>query len=78
MSNSKSDAELVLTDRVRQDGMNKLSLMFTAFLMDNGMFTTCLNCAYWSDEEEICKYYKQRPPAKVIVVGCETHTDIPF
>jgi len=74
----KTDAELVLTDEVRQDGMNKLALMFTEFLMEKGLFTTCLNCANWSNQLEKCNLYKVRPPAKVIVVGCETHTDIPF
>lgn len=74
----KTDVELILTDQVRQDGMNKLALIITEFLMEKGFFTTCLNCSYWDNQKEICQYYKQRPPAKVIVSGCETHTDIPF
>ena len=74
----KNDAKIILVEKARQDAMNTLGLQFAAFLMDNGYFTTCLNCHYWSDDKEICNYYHQRPPAKVIVVGCETHTDIPF
>ena len=74
----KNDAELILTDQVRHEGMKKLGFIFTEFLMEKGLFTTCLNCSYWNKEKEICSYYKQRPPAKVIVIGCETHTDIPF
>lgn len=77
MSN-KTDVELVLQDEFRQDGMNRLALIIAAFLMEKGFFTTCINCAHWNDNKEICSYYKQRPPAKVIVNGCETHTDIPF
>lgn len=74
----RTDAELALLNNIRQEGMKQIALMITEFLMDKGMFTTCLNCAYWIPNEESCQYYKQKPPAKVIAIGCETHTDIPF
>lgn len=78
MQNTKTDTELVLHDNIRQEAMKNLASIISDFLMEKGFFTTCLNCAYWNRENEMCNYYKQRPPAKVIVVGCETHTDIPF
>lgn len=73
----KAEQTLRITNRV--DAMNTLALGFTEFLMDNGYFTTCLNCDHWQDNPELCKKFNQRPPAKVIVVGCEEHSDsIPF
>ena len=39
---------------------------------------SCLQCLHWKEKEEICGLFKQRPPAKVIVVGCEKHEFIPF
>jgi len=74
----RKDAELILTDKIRLEAMKNLSSLLTDYMMDIGMFRTCLNCAYWNEKNETCQYYKQKPPAKVIVCGCETHTDIPF
>lgn len=62
----------------RHDDMNKLSLALTAYLMDHGYFTNCLNCHNWQDKNEICSKYNQRPPALIIIKGCSEHTDIPF
>ena len=47
-------------------------------LMDDGWLTTCTNCCDWDEPKEMCMKFKVRPPAKVIVVGCEHHSDIPF
>ena len=47
-------------------------------MMNDGWFTTCTNCCDWNDKTEMCMKFKVRPPAKVIVVGCEQHSDIPF
>lgn len=37
---------------------------------------SCLKCMNW--ENEMCKKFKQRPPTKVIIEGCEHHDFIPF
>lgn len=39
---------------------------------------SCLQCMHWKYKEEICKKFKQRPPAKIIVNGCQYHDFIPF
>jgi hypothetical protein len=39
----------------------------------------CTNCERFDDETEICRLYQARPPARVIVSGCDKHEDeIPF
>lgn len=73
-----SKAEDVLQMNNRQDLLNKLALGFTEYMMQTGYFCTCLNCHNWNDKQEICKLYNQRPPARVIVSGCESHEDVPF
>lgn len=48
---------------------------------DMGLYRTCVNCGNWNSKEELCRIAvpPRRPPAKVIVVGCELHSDeIPF
>lgn len=44
-------------------------------------YKSCLNCLAFHEPTEICQRFKTRPPAKVIVHGCEWHEDtqdIPF
>lgn len=44
-------------------------------------FQSCLNCKLFNEKQEICSKYNQRPPARVIVFGCndyEDTSDIPF
>ncbi len=43
-------------------------------------FQSCINCREFQ-ENEICKLYGVRPPAKIIVIGCKEWTninDIPY
>lgn len=47
-------------------------------LKNEGAFDNCTTCMYWDDKNEMCEKFKQRPPAKVIVHGCEFHDVIPF
>lgn len=48
-------------------------------VIDEGWLRNCTNCEHWIGNTEQCALYKARPPAKVIVVGCESHSDlIPF
>jgi len=39
---------------------------------------SCLQCMRWQEQKEICEKFKQRPPAKTIVNGCQFHEFIPF
>ena len=40
---------------------------------------TCCNCLWFDDKTEFCKPANARPPARVIVAGCEKYEDdIPF
>lgn len=47
-------------------------------LKDEGYLDNCTTCMWWNDEKEICNKFKERPPAKTIVKGCEHHELIPF
>ena len=48
-------------------------------LLDRGAIRSCLNCDLWRDDPQICEKFGERPPAIVIVFGCESHlTDVPF
>lgn len=39
----------------------------------------CTNCDSWSRPKQLCDHWKALPPAEVIVVGCDLHSDdIPF
>lgn len=75
--NNKTTSEILRTTN-RQDLLNYLALNFTEFLFQQGYFSTCLNCHHWQDKIEMCGKFNQRPPATVIVSGCNEHTDIPF
>lgn len=40
---------------------------------------SCLNCIHFNEKSELCGRCNQRPPARIIVLGCEQHEDeIPF
>jgi len=69
----------------REEGIRQLVQGLTNHALAAGMFRSCLNCAFWNDESvtqhpETCRAFgNQRPPAKVIVTGCDGHSDeIPY
>lgn len=80
----KTDAERILTDNVRRDLISKLALGITNWMDETGLFKSCLNCEHWiegppDNRQQLCGLYKMRPPTKVIVCGCDSHSDnIPF
>lgn len=40
---------------------------------------TCITCENFDHDTEICRLANQRPPAKIIVLGCDKWADdIPF
>lgn len=78
------DIQAAYLDQVRVHAMNKLAQALVESAMHGGLLRSCLNCEFWNEGPETCNFnhpdmYKKRPPAKVIVVGCQYHTDnIPF
>jgi hypothetical protein len=79
-----TDAERILTDTMRKDAMNKLALILAGHMDEMGMFKSCINCEHWiegppNNLQQVCGKYKMRPPTKIIICGCDEHTDnIPF
>jgi hypothetical protein len=74
----------------RQHLLDMLASGIVDWAFDQGLFRSCLNCEHWNGEQapgvtlnyppETCrKYGNMRPPARIIVTGCEGHSDnIPF
>lgn len=82
MNGRKAIAEL-LASADRDEILNFLARNILDNMLDAGYFRSCLNCRNWNSEFEVCKLVNKRPPATVIVAGCELHTDtnpdeIPF
>ncbi len=58
---------------------SKLTNELIDLLIDHGYFRNCLNCKCWNEINDMCAQFNCRPPTKVIVSGCEMHSDvIPF
>jgi len=45
-------------------------------LLRNELYQNCLNCLHWKETDDLCGLYKEIPPPKIIVAGCETYRDI--
>lgn len=42
---------------------------------------SCISCVHFDEQPELCRVYKQRPPARIIAYGCADYTDnldVPF
>lgn len=55
-----------------------LSIFLDKYNADE-FFVTCLSCVHW--HKEVCLLNGQKPPAVVIIAGCECYCDkeeIPF
>lgn len=52
------------------------------FAVQNNAVASCINCSQFDEKMEICRKFKQRPPARVIALSCgedyEDENDIPF
>lgn len=79
--NSESIKQAKLApDRI--DQLHKLAETFR----DAGFFRNCLNCLEWIEPTPQaphlntgCMKFKQLPPPRILVTGCDQHTDlIPF
>jgi hypothetical protein len=75
---SGKDIKSMLQHDCREHALKNLATILSQYMFDMGWFNSCLNCCDWNNNTEMCMKFKQRPPAKVIVSGCEHHSDIPF
>lgn len=58
---------------------NKLRADNQKAQVDNFLWQCCPNCFQWDDKAEQCGKWNMKPPAKVILLGCEDwEVDIPF
>ena len=79
-----TEAERILSDTTRKDAMSKLALILANYMDEMGMFKSCYNCEHWLegppyDRLQICGKHKMRPPTRIIVSGCDDHSDnLPF
>lgn len=67
----------------RQVILEALAAGIVDWAFEQQLFQSCLNCQHWTGEKpdnvmtvpETCSLYGQRPPARIIVTGCSSHTD---
>ncbi len=56
-----------------------LEKIFHKMIEENRWYKHCVNCEHFDNGPDICLLANQRPPAKVIVSGCDKWVDdIPF
>lgn len=82
-----SDTKLKLLRAGQYELMSKLAALIPDVIKEatprNMLFQSCIVCEYFQ-ENEICKMFNVRPPARIIVFGCEKFkvtddaNDIPF
>lgn len=67
---------------LKVDGTHDLKLNLDEVLRRiEPIYKSCLNCEHFDEKNELCKKYKQRPPARVIAYACsswEDYDEIPF
>lgn len=69
----------VLQGHTRYNALDALARKLADSWYAANLFKSCINCDHWQDDKQLCGQFNALPPAKVIVVGCEKHTDlIPF
>lgn len=83
-----SDVNLIPRRLAKIEISSKLSQLLIDVIKDvtpsNMLFQSCIVCEYFG-EDEICKQYNVRPPARIIVFGCKNFEessnidgDVPF
>lgn len=69
-----SDTKLKLRRAGEYELQSKLAAILPSILKEvtpsNMLFQSCLICEYFQ-ESEVCKMFNVRPPARIIVFGCE-------
>jgi len=51
---------------------SELLKLFNQALVEADALKTCITCSEFTEETEICKKFKARPPARVIAFGCSS------
>lgn len=67
--------------KLRTNTRNDLVNAIATQLERSYMYQCCLNCEHFKEKTEMCLLANQRPPARVIVYGCNSWQDldsIPF
>jgi hypothetical protein len=41
------------------------------------LYRSCITCTRFDEPNEQCQLYQQRPPARVIAMGCEAYDEEP-
>ncbi len=83
-----SDTNLKLRLQGKYELQSKLAQLIPDIIKEatpkNMLFQSCIVCEHFQ-ENEICKMFNVRPPARIIVFGCEKYKesdsldmDIPF
>jgi hypothetical protein len=71
----------------RQATIERMAKVIAQALMDQmdqhprslrAIWPDCTACIHWDEKRELCKLVGVRPPAHVIVNGCEQFDTIPF
>jgi len=68
---------------IREEMINKIISDFVIGMRDalNEQTQNCTNCGHFDERTENCILYKARPPASIIVSGCDSYQEddgIPF
>lgn len=69
--------------RIRKEAGPYGKLMdFFALFQRSDVYASCVTCLNWDSKGELCKKFKVRPPADIIVNSCVEHyedeAEIPF
>lgn len=68
-----------IPDNLRHKEAAKLRIRMQELLVRRDQWQACTNCDNWQEKSEECRLFNARPPAYIIVSGCEDHTmKIPF
>ena len=71
-------------NKMRANPVAKIADELAHFLWAKGYGRNCVNCDHFVEvdsdgNKDFCRLWLSHPPAKVIVIGCDKHTDlIPF
>ncbi len=74
-------------DKARQQTINRVATVIASALYDQmgqsprslrACWPSCIDCVHWDEKHELCKLNGCRPPAPIIVNGCEYYDTIPF
>lgn len=56
---------------------SKLELAILELIEREKVYRSCLSCHYFEEAAESCKLASARPPARIIVQGCDKYLEEP-